>query len=253
MTPCPGQAPPQSPAARRAAPAVPPYDWVDLTKPRCLRMYFDLNGQELWDYRQHAAGAGGLRRVLVRHPRGVTQLQRADYGSASRLAIADGRRLRRTLPGLPRAANQPWAARPGWKQRAPGDNRRARRVRRRRGLAEDGIFWASCGFAHLHIDSRGQGSTWSPGDTPDNGPVGQLPGMMTVGIDHPSSYYYRRLITDVSALWTLLRRCPSLMATASFVLATARVVASPSPSARWRHRCARSWRMYRSSVTSLAL
>lgn len=70
-----------------------------------------------------------------------------------------------------------------------------------RGLAEDGTFWASCGFAHLHMDSRGQGATWSQGVTPDTNGVGpHVPGVMTAGIETAGDYYYRRLITDAVRL-----------------------------------------------------
>jgi cephalosporin-C deacetylase len=66
-----------------------------------------------------------------------------------------------------------------------------------RGMAEDALFWASCGFAHLHMDTRGQGAAWTIGATPDQGSVGpRVPGMMTAGILEPRDYYYRRLITD---------------------------------------------------------
>jgi len=59
--------------------------------------------------------------------------------------------------------------------------------------------WASAaGMAHFVMDTRGQGSHWSPGDTPDEYPAGapQAAGFLTRGIDAPQSYYYRRLITD---------------------------------------------------------
>jgi cephalosporin-C deacetylase len=66
-----------------------------------------------------------------------------------------------------------------------------------RGFPEDSIFWASCGFAHVQMDTRGQGATWSVGVTPDSGPAGpRVPGMMTAGIESRENYYYRRLITD---------------------------------------------------------
>ncbi|MEA9986668.1 acetylxylan esterase [Subtercola sp. RTI3] len=72
-----------------------------------------------------------------------------------------------------------------------------------RGHATDNLFWASAGFAHLHMDTRGQGSTWSSGDTGDDEGAGagsstapQHPGFMTRGITSPETYYYRRLITD---------------------------------------------------------
>ncbi len=75
-----------------------------------------------------------------------------------------------------------------------------------RGLAEDATFWASCGFAHLQMDTRGQGSGWSVGDTPDSGPVGpHSPGFMTAGIESPTDYYYRRLITDAVRLTDAIR------------------------------------------------
>lgn len=56
----------------------------------------------------------------------------------------------------------------------------------------------SAGFAYLVMDTRGQGSQWSRGDTPDNGSGvhPSAPGFMTQGILDPYTYYYRRLYTD---------------------------------------------------------
>ncbi|HZG69743.1 MAG TPA: acetylxylan esterase, partial [Herpetosiphonaceae bacterium] len=57
----------------------------------------------------------------------------------------------------------------------------------------------SAGYAHLIMDTRGQGSSWSKGDTPDPEPEGsnpQHPGFMTRGVLDPRSYYYRRVFTD---------------------------------------------------------
>ncbi|MGN6406577.1 acetylxylan esterase [Sinomonas sp.] len=67
-----------------------------------------------------------------------------------------------------------------------------------RGRAWENLFWASAGFAHLQMDTRGQGSGWSVGDTPDSsGAAGpQVPGVMTKGITSKETYYYRRLMTD---------------------------------------------------------
>ncbi len=66
-----------------------------------------------------------------------------------------------------------------------------------RGHAQQNLFWASAGFAHLQMDTRGQGSLWSTGDTPDSGGSGPAAdGVMTRGIDSPESYYYRRVYTD---------------------------------------------------------
>lgn len=66
-----------------------------------------------------------------------------------------------------------------------------------RGLATENLLWASAGFAHFHVDTRGQGSSWSIGDTPDSGGgAPQIPGFMTRGIDSRESYYFRRVFTD---------------------------------------------------------
>jgi cephalosporin-C deacetylase len=66
-----------------------------------------------------------------------------------------------------------------------------------RGHVLESLFWASAGFAHLQMDTRGQGSSWSLGDTPDPAPAApQVPGVLTRGILDPAGYYYRRLFTD---------------------------------------------------------
>jgi cephalosporin-C deacetylase len=68
-----------------------------------------------------------------------------------------------------------------------------------RGFATDWLLWASAGYAHLVMDTRGQGGAWSKGDTPDmevDGGNPQHPGFMTRGVLRPETYYYRRLITD---------------------------------------------------------
>lgn len=66
-----------------------------------------------------------------------------------------------------------------------------------RGFAHEQLHWAASGFAYFRMDTRGQGSSWSTGATPD--PVGstsQIPGVMTKGILDRNDYYYRRLFTD---------------------------------------------------------
>ncbi len=67
-----------------------------------------------------------------------------------------------------------------------------------RGFPIDWLLWASSGFAHLVMDTRGQGSNWSKGDTPDlgRGSNPAYPGSMTDGILDPTTYYYRRVFTD---------------------------------------------------------
>ena len=67
-----------------------------------------------------------------------------------------------------------------------------------RGLAHERVLWAAAGYAHLVMDTRGQGSTWSVGETPDPDATGAPahPGFMTRGILDPATYYYRRVFVD---------------------------------------------------------
>ncbi len=67
-----------------------------------------------------------------------------------------------------------------------------------RGLPHERVMWAAAGFAHFVMDTRGQGSTWAVGDTPDPEAAGAPfhPGFMTQGIMDPATYYYRRVFTD---------------------------------------------------------
>lgn len=67
-----------------------------------------------------------------------------------------------------------------------------------RGFPTDWLIASSAGFAHLVMDTRGQGSVWQRGDTPDPGAITgpSHPGFMTRGIESPQDHYYRRLITD---------------------------------------------------------
>lgn len=66
-----------------------------------------------------------------------------------------------------------------------------------RGNAVENLIWSSAGFVHFQMDTRGQGSSWSTGDTAD--PVGSGPqsaGFMTRGIESRETYYYRRVFVD---------------------------------------------------------
>ncbi len=67
-----------------------------------------------------------------------------------------------------------------------------------RGYPHEWLAFPAAGFAYLVMDTRGQGSVWSRGDTPDigNGANPTAPGFMTQGILNRDSYYYRRLYTD---------------------------------------------------------
>jgi cephalosporin-C deacetylase len=69
-----------------------------------------------------------------------------------------------------------------------------------RGMPLDWLLWSAAGYAHLVMDTRGQGSAWLSGDTPDHEPPDaanpHYPGFMTRGILNPSAYYYRRVFMD---------------------------------------------------------
>jgi len=67
-----------------------------------------------------------------------------------------------------------------------------------RGLPHDWLYWSACGFVHVVMDTRGQGSSWRRGDTPDRGAAGspQVPGFLTAGLPNVDDLYYRRLFVD---------------------------------------------------------
>ncbi|MFB6395540.1 acetylxylan esterase [Polymorphospora lycopeni] len=68
-----------------------------------------------------------------------------------------------------------------------------------RGRPHEWLLWSAAGYAHLVMDTRGQGGMWRGGDTPDPGPDGagpSVPGFLTRGVLDPAGYYYRRLLTD---------------------------------------------------------
>jgi cephalosporin-C deacetylase len=66
-----------------------------------------------------------------------------------------------------------------------------------RSLPADHVGPCVAGFAHFVMDTRGQGSGWSPGATGDDAASGpQQAGWMTRGIESPDTYYYRRVFTD---------------------------------------------------------
>lgn len=75
-----------------------------------------------------------------------------------------------------------------------------------RGLHHEHLLWSAAGYAHLVVDSRGQGH-----DTPDPdampGPQ-YVGGFMTRGIEDPEHYYYRRLMADCVRAVDALRKHP---------------------------------------------
>jgi cephalosporin-C deacetylase len=82
-----------------------------------------------------------------------------------------------------------------------------------RGFPIDWLLWASAGYAHFVMDTRGQGSAWRNGATPDlyaGGGNSTIPGFMTQGILDPRHYYYRRVFTDAVRAVEAARSHPAI-------------------------------------------
>lgn len=79
-----------------------------------------------------------------------------------------------------------------------------------RGLPQEHLGWASAGYVHVVMDTRGQGSAWGTGgDTADpHGSTPSFPGFMTKGIRSPDDYYYRRVFSDAALLVDTVRELP---------------------------------------------
>ncbi len=86
-----------------------------------------------------------------------------------------------------------------------------------RGFPTDWLLWPCVGFAHLVMDTRGQGaSIWRHGETPDlyaEGGSPSVPGFMTRGILDPRHYFYRRVFTDAVRAIEAARSHPEVNAT----------------------------------------
>ena len=66
-----------------------------------------------------------------------------------------------------------------------------------RGLIGSWSHLPAAGVAQFVMDTRGQGSGYRPGVTPDGVFTGpSAGGVMTLGIEDPQTYYYRRVFTD---------------------------------------------------------
>jgi cephalosporin-C deacetylase len=82
-----------------------------------------------------------------------------------------------------------------------------------RSLPFEWLQWAAAGYVHFVMDTRGQGSTWSPGATPDVDEAsrrGPFPGFVTRGVESPETWYYRRLVTDATLALDAVRAHPAV-------------------------------------------
>ncbi|GAA2086075.1 acetylxylan esterase [Kitasatospora saccharophila] len=80
------------------------------------------------------------------------------------------------------------------------------------GLPHENLTYACAGYAHLVMDTRGQGWSAAPGRTDDPAaqPAGAVPGFLTRGLDHPDDYYYRRVYTDAVRFLAAARTLPQV-------------------------------------------
>ncbi|WP_127476844.1 acetylxylan esterase [Microbacterium sulfonylureivorans] len=81
-----------------------------------------------------------------------------------------------------------------------------------RGLPGERVGWTAAGYAHLFMDTRGQGSMWgAAGATPDpHGTGPSASGFMTRGIEDPAGYYYRRVYADAVRAVDAVRALPQV-------------------------------------------
>ncbi|GHD86316.1 acetylxylan esterase [Streptomyces naganishii] len=82
---------------------------------------------------------------------------------------------------------------------------------RGRGLPNEQVLWANAGYAHFIMDTRGQGWSAAPGDTPDTAALsGTVPGFLTRGVESPQEHYYRRVFTDAVRFVEAAREHPAV-------------------------------------------
>ena len=104
-----------------------------------------------------------------------------------------------TFSGFDGQPIKAWLLHPAGAAGPAADDRRVHRLRRRTGATGRLAGLGVAGYAHLVMDTRGQGGTWRSGRHVGHrgerhGP--EYPGVMTRGILDPATYYYRRLMTD---------------------------------------------------------
>lgn len=159
-------------------------------------MLTDLREKELWDYRSEASVPEDFDEFWDR-----TMTLTRRYPLEVRRDLVDGpfetlATWDVTFNGFGGAPIRAWLTAPTGAKRLPtvvqyvgyGGGR---------GVPIEHSLWASIGFAHLIMDTRGQGAAWCRGNTADPGVdmSGSL-GFLNRGIDSAETYYYRRVFSD---------------------------------------------------------
>ncbi|MGW2535369.1 acetylxylan esterase [Streptomyces sp. NPDC001499] len=158
-------------------------------------------------------------------PGGFDAFWAGTLGEAPHDGAADKPRYREVDCGLPRIRTYDvsipgYAGRPvrGWLHMPTGATEPLGCVveflgyGRGRGLPHEELMWACAGYAHLVMDTRGQGWSAAAGVTPDTDPgaAGAVPGFLTRGIESPETHYYRRVFTDVVRFVEAMRVHPEV-------------------------------------------
>jgi cephalosporin-C deacetylase len=81
-----------------------------------------------------------------------------------------------------------------------------------RGLPHERLLWSAAGYAHLVMDTRGQGSSSHVGATADPQDPGEpaAPGYLTRGVRSPATAYYTRLFVDAARAVDAVRTHPAV-------------------------------------------
>jgi cephalosporin-C deacetylase len=172
-------------------------------------MQYDWPLEQLWDYRSAAAAPHDLaefwRDTLTDPERAAPSFERVESG----LVAVETHDV--TFEGFGGDPIRAWLHLPAQPLRSgplPGVVQ-YQGYNGGRGLAHEHVFWATAGFAHLVVDTRGQGSGWTTGATADGAGSGPAqPGFLTRGIDDPQEYFYRRAYVDAVRALAVLRSHP---------------------------------------------
>jgi cephalosporin-C deacetylase len=173
---------------------------------------FDLSGDELTSYRSATEAPADLADFW----QGTLAESRAKAGPATVTEVATGLTLVDTYDvTFSGFGGDPIRA---WYHRPAGSDGSSLPVVVRyqgygggRGLSHEVPPWPLAGYACLRVDTRGQGSGSTPGDTPD--PAGSdpaHPGYLTRGILDPATYYYRRVFTDAVLAVDAVQQLPGV-------------------------------------------
>ena len=175
---------------------------------------FDMTGPELRAHRSDVTPPDDLQEFWA----GTLAAARALGGTPTLAPTATPLRLIETFdvtfPGYAGDPIKAWLHRPAGASEALPCVVEYRGYGGGRGLAHEVVHWAVAGYAHFVMDSRGQGSDSTTGETPDPHPsTAAQPGVMTRGILDRDTYYYRRLFTDAVRAVDAVRALPQVDAT----------------------------------------